>query len=75
MAIEDTRKVSSTTVEDYANAMLAAGWKLLMVASVTLEGPEGPYQCPAYTLAWQEEGEAPLSDFAAWREEHGGSFY
>jgi hypothetical protein len=75
MAIEDTRKVSSTTVESYANALLDAGWKLLMVAPVTLEGPEGPYQAPAYTLGWQGEGDAPLNDYEAWRDEQGESIY
>lgn len=70
MALEDTRKVKTTTEEDYANALLSVGWKLLLVHSTTLENMAGQYEGEAFTLGWQSEDPPQLDDYAAWRHEY-----
>lgn len=53
MALEETRKLSTSNNQEIANRMIAAGWTLVLLQPVEEEG-----RCwVVYHLAWQREGE------------------
>lgn len=54
MAIEDTKRVYSTSSEEIANKYLALGWKLI---SLSTNEHSPVHVVTYYKLAWQNEGE------------------
>jgi hypothetical protein len=52
MTLEDTKKVTELHREDSVNEHLALGWVLIGMK----------YENSVYVLAWQQDGEPPLTE-------------
>lgn len=74
MAIEDTKRVYSTSSEEIANEYLALGWKMIGLST----DEHSPVRVVTYyKLAWQNEGEPVEPEKADWSKNQflsGGQF-